>query len=448
MNKVVQRWLLTWILLLAPFFFLPWVAKDGNVMPYLTSFAIMTISALALVGDRRRPFSIKCGLFIFIYIFFGVVPIFTFYKSIVYWDADPFSSYDYILTNIIVLIFVTTYLATEYILLSFSSSLAHKIKLPTINCTHFSVSKSGALVFLSLVISFYVFYKNGFDVLNVWTRGKFGDPSVLQERSQIQWLIESFFIVPILAVNCVLINLTSAKGKGVHIFLLVLLIISAPPTSMARFSSGVIYIALLLGTAKMRKYQTYPALIFSSIFFILPFLDLFRKPEIWVTNDFSITSIWLRMFYEGHFDAYQSLMLVVKHDLITYGYQILGPLLFFVPRSLWVGKPIGSGEYLSNTINLSFHNISASYLTEGYINFGLPGVIMFSILLSIFVTRIDGSFWFQRQAGVDIFYSVRYYFLVPFIFFIMRGDLLSSFAYLVGMLCAVEFVKLYLRLVG
>jgi hypothetical protein len=65
-----------------------------------------------------------------------------------------------------------------------------------------------------------------------------------------------------------------------------------------------------------------------------------------------------------------------------------------VPRKIWENKPISSGEFIGNYLRdtygnkYSFTNLSNPYVSEGYLNFGILGVIMFAIFLAFFMSRM------------------------------------------------------------
>ncbi len=54
-----------------------------------------------------------------------------------------------------------------------------------------------------------------------------------------------------------------------------------------------------------------------------------------------------------NYDAFINIGVVIEHvefDGLSYGYQLLSALLFFVPRSLWIGKPDASGLIVGNHV--------------------------------------------------------------------------------------------------
>ncbi|GAK74801.1 hypothetical protein JCM19296_379 [Nonlabens ulvanivorans] len=57
-----------------------------------------------------------------------------------------------------------------------------------------------------------------------------------------------------------------------------------------------------------------------------------------------------------NYDAFINIGVVMEHvefDGLSYGYQLLSALLFFVPRSLWVAKPDASGINSRESCNRS-----------------------------------------------------------------------------------------------
>ena len=133
-------------------------------------------------------------------------------------------------------------------------------------------------------------------------------------------------------------------------------------------------------------------------------------------------------FIDAHFDAYQNFMDVIRTDFITFGWQLIGVLFFFIPRTIWVDKPVGSGYQLALNNNYSFNNISMPYIAEGYVNFGFIGIFVFTFALGFFCKIIDSNFLSKK----DNFHFYVGVFYCAAIFFMMRGDLMSSFSYMLA----------------
>ena len=179
-----------------------------------------------------------------------------------------------------------------------------------------------------------------------------------------------------------------------------------------------------------------------SLFFIggllivFPFLNQFRHFSAGTSLKFGLN---FDMFAEGHFDSYQNFALIIFENIISWGRQLLGVLLFWVPRTIWPSKPIGSGHYIAEELSMSFHNISANFFAEGYINFGFLGIILFVVFLAWFTARMDNIYWEVVHEKQNNFFRVIYYLMLGMLFFIMRGDLLSSFAFTVGIILSILF---------
>ena len=138
----------------------------------------------------------------------------------------------------------------------------------------------------------------------------------------------------------------------------------------------------------------------------------------------------------GHFDAYSMLTLVRTIELVinegpSYGFQLLRCIILFIPRSVWSTKPVGSGAYVGEALGLEFFNISSPVVAEVLINFGFVFFIVGPLLLGIFNKKIDTRYWNNNESlrYISIYYL---FFILDSTFFILRGDLLSSFAYTVG----------------
>ena len=80
-----------------------------------------------------------------------------------------------------------------------------------------------------------------------------------------------------------------------------------------------------------------------------------------------------------------------------------------------------------------------SFDFKDYINFGILGIILFAFILAS-VSKITDN-WYQYN-DLRLFFSLYVCFHMVFM---LRGDLMSSFAYLVGNLLAIFFVPLILN---
>lgn len=288
---------------------------------------------------------------------------------------------------------------------------------------------------LSIFSTLLILYINDFNIINIIYRESYKE--TIKLNSSLSLIINTF-IRPIPAV--ILIFYLAYKPinyKYKSIFFLTLCLISIFPTGVPRFYAAAVYIPImvLLAPSLLNKERLNYIIIFS-VFFIFPLLNTFRRfkedQELVLFNGFDF-------LLHGHFDSYLSIGQTIQQDFVTYGYQLLGNLFFFVPRSLWESKPSGTGYTLANNLNLDFANISANYYAEGYANFGFIGMFLFSIILGALIRHSDQKLILKLSAGIGKDYIVPAYLIsIGFLFFIMRGDLLSSLSYFVGFMLSCQ----------
>ena len=283
------------------------------------------------------------------------------------------------------------------------------------------------LVYLSLV---------DFNILAVIFRGIEGD-SVDVNSSSLAFTMFSNGVLRYIPFIAFLILLVESKSvryykMRVRFFLFLMFVtalVSSPPTGVSRYVVATLYIPLVIISTRLwaGAYRMQLSLLFG-LMIVMPFLNKFR----YFNSDSFSWSVDLSSFKEGHFDAYQNFSKAVEESWITWGEQLLGVIFFFVPRSYWPSKPIGSGAQIANDLNFSFSNISMPYMAEWYINFSIVGVVIGMSGLGLLLGSADRTYWSLSVDERNSRISVFYYLLFGLIFFMMRGDLMSSFAYLVG----------------
>ena len=229
-----------------------------------------------------------------------------------------------------------------------------------------------------------------------------------------------------------------------------------------RNTLGPIYIALI--------YLFFPKLLNSNAkFFLFMFLSMviiFPLSSTLTHIDASLEQIFVKpsLIYESflrfgtisgafeslHYDAFSNIMATVEYVKLyglSWGYQLLGVCLFFVPRSLWTTKPLSTGELIGNhlfdTTPRNFTNLSNSVVSEGFINFGFIGIVVLAIVLAYFIVKF--IIWHRSEDCLKQF--IAFYFAVH-LMFLLRGDLTNGFSYFIGPLLSVVFLpKLLIRFI-
>jgi len=168
--------------------------------------------------------------------------------------------------------------------------------------------------------------------------------------------------------------------------------------------------------------------------------ELFHKPSLLIVS-LKKEGI-VHVFHTLHYDAFANIMATIDYvtnNGITWGKQLLGVLTFYIPRSIWETKPIGTGQfigrYLINKYHFVFDNLSNPLISEGYINFGIIGVILMAIFLVYFIKKmlswLNGNCYLKK--------ILAFYFSLHLIF-LLRGDLLNGVAYFAGVVIAVWII--------
>jgi len=292
---------------------------------------------------------------------------------------------------------------------------------------------------ISVVLSLYIIFVDGFEsIFSRATAHAAFVQSSLAGTQLVNYSVRNFVLYQ-LAVS-ILIYKKQRK------FLILLLIqfccnfIVNTPFGMPRFQVATVYLGLLLTIfSKLKKNKIFIFIFLVSMIVIFPVINLFRGNSLLSTlPNISINIDKIRNDYlTGNYDAFIMIFYAinyVKNYGITYGRQLLGVIGFFIPRVIWHSKPIGSGAHVLVAYGHSFTNGSMPLIAEGYINFGIIGVIIFGFITGKLVKTIDRFYWgfIRNNSNYDTFLTIFYPFSMFLFYFMNRGDLLSTFAYFVS----------------
>ncbi len=405
------------------------------LFPVETLFGLLNlllgVSCLFLVFCATpAPYSLMQVFALASLVLLAIVPRVEMNVGIAYWGASTTVFYFYPQVTLISLIAVWLFL------LSWRSQ-QYRLPAVAVEKSRASISGWGAVV-ISAAAVLLIFDYNGYSYTNVIFRGG-SDEIGRASLSQSERLIYAYFLYSIPSITLVLYLLGDRRRFLVVTLLFSLVLLGNPPTGMPRWQAAMLYLAILISFAPRvaaRRNMVAWAL-FLGLFALFPILDLFRyfKDEIQLRFGFD----WI---LAGHFDSMQNFARAIESGFVSWGWQLLGVFGFFIPRSVWPGKPIGSGHELAGISDLGFSNIAMNFFGEGYVNFGIIGVFVFAISLGILFGRLDSRFWQGRYNGRAS--EAIYLFLIGGTFFLVRGDLMSSFAYISSTLCSIITVRFLL----
>ncbi len=222
-------------------------------------------------------------------------------------------------------------------------------------------------------------------------------------------ILSSFSHIGILAGTLALIQLTRnaprrSRLRRIHATslgaALLLLLLTVNPFSSARFLYGTVMLSLAAGFGLYRTQLGYRLTVLAAgagIFVAFPAFNYFRE-----TGKENAWSGLIEAFRSGDFDAFSQVVNVadyVAHEGYTMGSQLLGAILFWVPRALWAGKPIDTGTVVAEYKGYTFGNLSSPAFSELYMDGGFILVFAGSLFLGYILRSADIRTELQLRVG-------------------------------------------------
>lgn len=414
------------------------VSVNGAVM---ASFILNGVLALImLIAEAlRRPYSIVLMHWLFYSCFFVITPVSQYLSAFWCWSY-PLSDDSLLTANALLFVWGVLFAFFSSSRLSLSrtgnpkENVETKLRMPESSCPP-SIN-TGALLALSSLSLFLLIRLAGFESL-------FSRSDYSLGLDQTSSLIADKVLRGIPLFAFVLILKASQKKKCTFTVLasFLVLVIAAFPTGLARYNTAAIYggIMLLLFPAMSKKKGVFAVLFLFAFLIVFPAMNAFRYAN------FSIETLFQSLidsfgnigsgFLTGDYDSYSMFVRAIEYVEAfgsTTGWQLITAILFFIPRSIWPSKGLGSGWTIAAAQGQDFKNVSCPLPGEGMINFGVIGVVAFAIVFGIICRKIDEAYWSKSSPWDWPAWRLFYPFMCFFFFFMLRGDLLSSFAYLIG----------------
>ena len=308
----------------------------------IITFLIIGLISIWGIVDDKNSYSINLMHWLFIYIFIFNAGIIQYLKNDFPWYVIIDDSL-VLKSNLIIILWCIIY-ALSYKFKTFSKK--------TMSNKDINIKNKFFLVLITIVIGLLFIRLIGFS--NLFSRGEYGNQ--VDDYSQTSLLIVSTFIraIPTI-VLAYLIEEKKFKGAKNGIYILIVFILNLVvnfPTGSARYWAASIYLGLYILLKPQKNDKFFFCILFISVFLVaFPVLNAFRYAGFLDVLDTGIKfSSFIDFFLRGDFDAYS--MVCRSLDLVSQmgsfkGTQLLGAILFFVPRSIWSSKPIGSGATIA-----------------------------------------------------------------------------------------------------
>ncbi len=270
-----------------------------------------------------------------------------------------------------------------------------------------------------------------------------------------------FFLVPFGGILLCFQYFKKEKKKAVNwvviasllFFFLMILLWFKNPLTEKRNALGPIYICLifLFVPKVLNKNVKTLFFLFFSMIILFPLSAILTHSDATFKEIIKEPSILIEQMKGGgianafntlNYDAFANIMTTTDYVGVhgyAYGEQFLSAFLFFIPRSLWESKPISTGqlvgEYLIDDYDFRFSNLSNPLVSEGYINFGIVGVILVAIGLAIAILKL--MTWLKSDNYLK---KIMAFYFGMHLIFLLRGDFANGFSYYIGTLIGVILI--------
>ena len=205
-------------------------------------------------------------------------------------------------------------------------------------------------------------------------------------------------------------------------------------------------------------YLTVVSLLFSHtkgkgwyfLFLSIGFVVVLSSFNFFKYNDFSDIGNFKLIqtgFIHADFDAYQMLMTTINytHDVgVCFGKNILTSVFSFVPRSIWTGKMLPTGQLALQYYGATFTNVSCPWIAEWYFAFGWFGIPIGGIVTGILMKWVDS---FNVENG-NFFKRAIFCIIAGLSIYIFRGAMLPTFSFTFALVLTTMIVCFMFKLMA
>jgi hypothetical protein len=181
-----------------------------------------------------------------------------------------------------------------------------------------------------------------------------------------------------------------------------LVLLQASPVSNARYTVGTVFFALAVFLGATRTTVRARATMIATIvgfLFVFPLADAFRRTG---GGNFVRRGFFGEYGRNGDYDSIWQIANAYSYwqdDVAQPFRQLTGSLLFWVPRSVWSGKPTDTGILLADYRHYSFENLSAPLWAEALVNGGVGLLVVVFVMLGWGLRRLDTKLVASMGAG-------------------------------------------------
>jgi len=444
--KLNRTFVVGFFTVLGGLFILYWAA-DGriNLSYSVIHFLIIGISLLHIMWVRR--FNLGTSFSLFSLFFFGVIPLFEYRLGITYSGANTPQDASYAIAAGLAL------LSSVCFYLGYGLKRSSAVKLDALKKLQFLSVRHRQLAlwtsFLTLgAIAVFIAAFYGFSVSSILFRG-FGEE---QEQSAMGNAFVTYFARPLFFNLIFIMMLSTVRHRRVSLATMFALLCGAvifvSPVGIPRSLAGALYIPMMMMAFLPKYYSKYSLLcvILFAVLIAAPVADVFRTinhQEVDLGENFN-----LEYAFSGHFDAFHNFAQVIDLRYTSEGWQVVGILLFWVPRAIWAGKPQSTSFDFADFAGFKAHNVSFPLPAEFYVDFGVGGIVVGMFVIGLIYRRLDIFLSQRKEEGsiASYVFAISQLELSIMGLYLIRGSVLSSFAYTVGLSSTLVMIRTIERL--
>ncbi len=434
-NFIINYVLICIILIYCLIFFVRNDFLDYSFVVILSFIINIIYTAKKLFWNSNHEYSLYVIFWIFNLLFMSVAPLFQYLVQNFALKNVYFNNYDFLQLNIYMFIYMNIFNITY----KYTYRKKHKFILLELK----ELKKSNIITNIMLILFILAFTVNFVGINNLFMRYTYGKKIYSIDYNLVNFI--AIFLEVIIYSACFLIiqNLEYYKqkkhyNKTVLLFSFIPLLMIIFPTSRARFIVGTVYLGMYLNLK--RNFKRKKSFIISILLMLIIVLPIFSAARSYASlNDFlenaNIKDSYYYLIY-GDFSAYTMALAGIKYVKVEgymYGKQMISNLLFFVPRKLWPQKMVSLGATIADYFNHTHNNMDSPLIIEFYVDFGIIGLILFTILLAIICARTDLLYW-ETLNNDRYLHKYIYPFIVIIFIFINRGAFMSTFSRMVNIL--------------
>ncbi|MBB2899569.1 hypothetical protein FHR75_000357 [Kineococcus radiotolerans] len=253
-------------------------------------------------------------------------------------------------------------------------------------------------------------------------------------------VVRSLATFPLVVAFVALVRVPARRG--LLLLVAVAVVVSMNPISSPRYVAGTAALSVVVALGAMAttaRARAFGLGFVAALLLLYPVADAARRVVAEVDTRGALPPT-LDVMTSGDFDAFEQItnaVWYVRELGSTDGRQLLGTVLFWVPRAVWPDKPTDTGILLADAREYRFDNLSAPLWGELLVNGGFLLLVAGMLVLGYVIARADAGADLGFRSGRRPVLAV----ILPFYFVILlRGSLLQAMAGLVVILACGLFV--------